>query len=109
MKKIKLGIADDNKEVCDILKDYFSEKESIDIVFVCHDGLKTIECIEKTQPEILILDMVMPHLDGLGVLEMIDSLDMDVYQDCRIISSRSGADNAESYRIGSRVLHSKAV
>lgn len=87
MKKIKLGIADDNKEVCDILKDYFSEKESIDIVFVCHDGLKTIECIEKTQPEILILDMVMPHLDGLGVLEMIDSLDMDVYPRTIVLSA----------------------
>ena len=68
MKKIKIGIADDNKEFCDILTDYFADKEDIDLIFVSHDGIKAVENIKKLQPEILILDMVMPHLDGLGVL-----------------------------------------
>ena len=31
MKKIKIGIADDNKEFCGILMDYFSDKEYIDV------------------------------------------------------------------------------
>lgn len=87
MKKIKIGIADDNKEVCEILMEYFSAKEGIDIVFVCHDGIKTIECIKKNQPEILILDMVMPHLDGLGVLEMVNSLELEVYPRTIVLSA----------------------
>ena len=46
MKKIKIGIADDNKEFCDILTDYFADKEDIDLIFVSHDGIKAVE-IEK--------------------------------------------------------------
>ena len=42
MKRIKIGIADDNKEFCEILVDYFKEKEDIDLAFVSHDGIKTI-------------------------------------------------------------------
>ena len=45
MKKIRIGIADDNKEFCDILMDYFKEKETIEVTFVTHDGLKTIDAI----------------------------------------------------------------
>ena len=50
MKKIKIGIADDNREFCDILTDLLSEREDIDLVFVSHDGNKTIELIKTKQP-----------------------------------------------------------
>ena len=76
MKKITLGIADDNREFCEILTDYFAEYEEIEVAFVCHDGLKTLEYIRRKQPDILILDMVMPHMDGLGVLEGINDLEL---------------------------------
>ena len=66
MKKIKVGIADDNKEFCEILSDFFEKKEDIDIAFVSHDGIKAVENIKKSDPDILILDMVMPHLDRAG-------------------------------------------
>ncbi len=87
MKKINIGIADDNKEFCDILIDYFSEREDIDLVFVSHDGLKTIENIRAKQPEILILDMIMPHLDGLGVLESINSMEREKYPRTIVLSA----------------------
>lgn len=87
MKKIKIGIADDNKEFCEILVDYFAEKEDIDLIFVSHDGIKTIENIKKMQPEILILDMVMPHLDGLGVLETINNIELEKYPRTIVLSA----------------------
>ena len=64
MKRIKIGIADENKEFCEILVDYFKEKEDIDLAFVSHDGIKTIENIKLHQPEIFILDKVKPQLHG---------------------------------------------
>lgn len=87
MKKIKIGIADDNKDFCEILSDYFAKKEDIDLVFVSHDGIKTVENIKRMQPEILILDMVMPHLDGLGVLETINNLELDRYPRTIVLSA----------------------
>lgn len=87
MKKIKVGIADDNKEFCDILTDYFTGKEDIEVAFVCHDGIKTLESIRKTSPDILILDMVMPHIDGLGVLEAINGLELETYPKTIVLSA----------------------
>ena len=87
MKKIKIGIADDNKEFCDILTDYFADKEDIDLIFVSHDGIKAVENIKKLQPEILILDMVMPHLDGLGVLEAINNIELELYPRTIVLSA----------------------
>lgn len=78
MKSIKIGIADDNKDFCDILSDFFEIQENIVISFIANDGLKAIEAIKEHQPEVLVLDMIMPHLDGLGVLESINSLDLPV-------------------------------
>jgi len=87
MKKIRIGIADDNREFCDILTEYFQDKEDIDLVFVSHDGIKTIENIKNYLPEILILDMVMPHLDGLGVLETINNIELDKYPRTIVLSA----------------------
>jgi two-component system response regulator (stage 0 sporulation protein A) len=69
------------------LIDYFSEREDIDLVFVSHDGLKTIENIRAKQPEILILDMIMPHLDGLGVLESVNSMELEKYPRTIVLSA----------------------
>ena len=87
MKKIKIGIADDNREFCDLLVDYFREKEDIDLVFISHDGIKTIDYIKTKQPDILILDMIMPHLDGLGVLEAINNIEIDKYPRTIVLSA----------------------
>ena len=87
MKKITLGIADDNKEFCEILTDYFADFDEIEVSFVCYDGLKTVEGIRRKQPDILILDMVMPHLDGLGVLETINDMELEQYPRIIVLSA----------------------
>ncbi len=87
MKKIKIGIADDNKEFCDILSDYFQDKENIEIAFIAHDGLKTVEGIKAHMPDVLVLDMIMPHLDGLGVLETINSMELPSYPRTIVLSA----------------------
>ena len=87
MKKIKIGIADDNKEFCEILTDYLREKDNIEIVFVTHDGNKTVEAIREHLPEVLILDIIMPHLDGLGVLESINSMELPSYPRTIVLSA----------------------
>ena len=79
MSKIKLGIADDKRDFCDILADYFSTQDNIEISFIVHDGLDAVEEVKKNLPEILLLDMIMPRLDGLGVLELINSTELERY------------------------------
>ena len=75
--KIRVGIADDNKDFCEILTDFFETQQNIEIAFIVHDGIQTVEAVFKEKPDLLILDMIMPYLDGLGVLEKINGMELE--------------------------------
>lgn len=75
-KKISVVIADDNKEFCSILNDYLLNQKDIVVIGIAKDGLEAIELIKEKQPDLVILDIIMPHLDGLGVLEKVNSMDL---------------------------------
>jgi len=70
-KKISVLIADDNKDFCEIVSQYLSKQEDIDVVAIAHDGIETLNQIKKIQPDVIVLDIIMPHMDGLGVLEKL--------------------------------------
>ncbi|WP_297435036.1 sporulation transcription factor Spo0A [uncultured Clostridium sp.] len=71
--KISVLIADDNKEFCNILNDYLLNQRDIVVVGIANDGLQALELIESKKPDLVILDIIMPHLDGLGVLEKLNT------------------------------------
>jgi len=73
-RKIQIVIADDNKEFGEILCDYLSGQDDIEIVGVARDGNEACKIIAEKQPDIAILDIIMPHLDGLGVLEKMNTM-----------------------------------
>jgi two-component system response regulator (stage 0 sporulation protein A) len=75
-EKIKILIADDNKDFCDILYEYLSKQEDLEIMGVAKDGIEAIDILSQSTPDVMILDIIMPHLDGLGVLERMHSLDI---------------------------------
>ncbi|MFZ5988852.1 MAG: sporulation transcription factor Spo0A [Bacillota bacterium] len=75
-KKIQVVIADDNREFGDILYEYLNNQNDIEVVGVARDGIEAYDLITTKLPDIAILDIIMPHLDGLGVLEKIGSTAM---------------------------------
>ncbi|MDF2987788.1 MAG: sporulation transcriptional activator Spo0A [Eubacterium sp.] len=76
-KKINVLIADDNREFGDILCEYLSNQNDIDVVGLARDGFEAVDLILQNAPDIAILDIIMPHLDGLGVLEKIAASNME--------------------------------
>lgn len=76
MEKIKIVLADDNKDFCQVLKEYLSNEDDIDILGIAKDGIEALDLVKKTQPDLLILDVIMPHLDGLGVIEKLNTMDI---------------------------------
>lgn len=62
-------IADDNKQITSILEEY-SKKEG-HTVHVAHDGLDAIDKFRKFNPDILLLDVMMPQMDGFEVCREI--------------------------------------
>lgn len=75
--KINIIIVDDNKEFCSILSDFFSSKQDIIIKGIGNDGIDAINLILEHKPDLVILDMIMPKLDGLGVLEKLNEMNIN--------------------------------
>ncbi len=86
-EKVKIVIADDNKEFRGVLKDFLLSKSVFDVVAMADDGIKAIEAVEKYEPDILILDIIMPHLDGLGVLEKMHKKELKKFPKVIILSA----------------------
>jgi len=76
-KKFKVLITDDNRNFCSLLKEALDKDESFEVVGVAHDGLRSVELIESINPDVVILDIIMPLLDGLGVLERVNDLELE--------------------------------
>lgn len=68
-KNFELVIVDDNKEFCNLLKEHLSEEENFEVVGIAHNGKTGLKLIKDIRPDILILDLIMPELDGIGIME----------------------------------------
>ncbi|MGE6258964.1 sporulation transcription factor Spo0A [Heyndrickxia sporothermodurans] len=71
MNNIKVFIVDDNRELVGLLEDFISSQEDMEISGVAYNGQECLELLQNATPDVLILDIIMPHLDGLGVLEKL--------------------------------------
>ncbi len=87
-EKIRVFLADDNREFCDTLVNYLEKNNDLEVVGVAYDGLDACQKILSIKPDIAIIDGVMPKLDGLGVLEKLDLTHQKDYAPiCIIISA----------------------
>ncbi|MBE0466868.1 MAG: sporulation transcription factor Spo0A, partial [Candidatus Desulforudis sp.] len=68
---ISILIADDNREFCETLKDFLQQQDGFELTGIAHNGMEAVEYIEQTRPDVVVLDIIMPHLDGIGVLEKL--------------------------------------
>lgn len=67
--QINLLIADDDLETCDILREFFQMQQGYLICGEAHNGTETLNAIRILQPDVVIMDIVMPGKDGINVLE----------------------------------------
>ena len=94
MKRIRVGVVDDNQDFCDVVSDYIRKQENMEVVFAAPDGAKAMELIriEGNCPDVLVLDLIMPHLDGFGVLEALNVEELKKYPRV-IVTSAVGQDS----------------
>ena len=65
----KIMVVDDDKNICELLRLYL-EKEGYQVV-IANDGKEAVELNEKENPELILLDIMMPQLDGWQVCREI--------------------------------------
>ncbi|HHY97986.1 MAG TPA: sporulation transcription factor Spo0A [Firmicutes bacterium] len=73
----RIIIADDNVSLCDALSEFIDQQPDMKVAGIAYDGLEVLEEVEKNCPDVLLLDIVMPRLDGIGVLERLNRLGLD--------------------------------
>lgn len=71
MEKLNVAIADDNERMLRELGDIVRSDEELQVVGTAKDGEEAYEMIKKKEPDVVLLDIVMPKLDGLTVMDKI--------------------------------------
>jgi two-component system response regulator (stage 0 sporulation protein A) len=79
LQKIDVLLADDNREFTNLLSEFIDDQDDMNVVGVAYNGNDVLRMIEQSNkaPDVLILDIIMPHLDGLGVLEKIREMNLN--------------------------------
>lgn len=73
MNRLNVAIADDNEKMVDILGQMIEEDKDLELVGKAHDGEEICNIIKEKQPDVVVLDIIMPKLDGLSVMERISN------------------------------------
>lgn len=73
-ERIKVLIVDDNRDFCDLLNEFLSKRPELQVVGVGHNGVEALDLMQSLKPDVCVLDIIMPHLDGIGVLEKMSCL-----------------------------------
>lgn len=71
MEKLNVGIADDNELMVHLLSDIVARDDELQVVGTARNGEEAYEMIRTKEPDVVLLDIVMPKLDGLGVIDKV--------------------------------------
>ena len=95
--KRKILVVDDNKETCDALTEIFTEQGYQ--TFSALSGQLALDTVKKREPELVLLDIKMPKMDGIEVLKRIKKIDKEVV--VVMITGYGALDTAkEAMRLG---------
>ena len=86
-EKVSILIADDNQDFAHTLSSYINSQDDMEVVAIAKDGNEVIDMLATTIPDVILLDVIMPHLDGLGVLEKLNMLRFNKKPICIMLSA----------------------
>ena len=69
MNKINVAIADDNQRTVEMMTELLEQESDIEVIASADNGEDALRIIKERQPDVVLLDIIMPKLDGIGVLE----------------------------------------
>jgi NarL family two-component system response regulator LiaR len=77
-EKIKVLIVDDHQVVRQGLRTFLELHDDIEVVGEAGDGVAAVEMVRQLKPDVVLMDLVMPRLDGIGATRQVKALDTDV-------------------------------
>jgi DNA-binding NarL/FixJ family response regulator len=82
MTKIKIAIADDNKQFKKSVKALFKTEQDIEIIIDADNGVHLLEQLKTEQPEIILMDIRMPKMNGIEASKKV----LELYPKIKIIT-----------------------
>ena len=90
---ISVVIADDHPFVRHGLRTYLETLEDMDVAGEATNGVEAVELVERLLPDVVLMDLVMPELDGIGAIRRI----REVAPSTRVIALTSFADDEKVF------------
>jgi two-component system chemotaxis response regulator CheB len=90
MTKVRVLIAEDSEAMRMTLETLLASDPRIEVIGTAHDGLEALERVKTLRPQVVTMDVMMPHLDGVGAT-------IRIMQECpvRILMVSSYADDKQ--------------
>lgn len=73
MEKMKVAIADDNVRMLQLLERIVNSDMELQVIGKAENGEELLDMIRTEQPDVVLMDIIMPKLDGLAVMERVNS------------------------------------
>lgn len=71
MGEIAVAIADDNERILDLLGEIIGNDKDMNLIGRANNGEDIYSLIKEKQPDVVLLDLIMPKMDGLSVMEQV--------------------------------------
>ena len=72
MNHLSVAIADDNQKILDLLEKVIGTDQELDLVGKAKNGEEMCRIIKEKNPDVVLLDLIMPKMDGLTVMDQIN-------------------------------------
>lgn len=100
--KFKVAIADDNERILKVLENILEDDKDIEVIGSAKNGEEIYDIIKKDSPDLVLLDIIMPKMDGLSVMEKINKDNEVKKVPYFVVMSAIGQENIteDTFRLG---------
>ena len=71
MAQLNVAIGDDNERILDVLEEIVESDKELNLVGKANNGEDMYRIIQNKEPDVVLLDLIMPKMDGLSVMELV--------------------------------------
>lgn len=98
-RSVRLLIADDQRLFAESLMSLFSEDERVEVVGIAQTGKEAVELATELHPDVILMDLKMPVMDGLEATRLIRAAGLDT-QILIVTGTDTPIDSEDAARAG---------
>lgn len=99
---MKIMVADDNERIRNGLADMIQREKKLELVGVCDNGADALQGVQRMNPDLILLDLIMPKMDGFTFLERLNRNTSLKRKPAVVVMTSAGQENVieNAFRLG---------